>query len=206
MLDATTAKLLRGSNLYLIGMMGAGKTTVGKQLAQALDYRFFDTDHLIETATGQSVSKVFASSGEAVFREWETRTLAELAGLTRSAIATGGGIVLKPENWSYLRHGVVIWLDVSLEVLQDRLCSDQTRPLLQDSQDARELDRRLRALLDQRQHLYDQADLHIAVGANDTPDQITDRVLQSLRQACEEKAAADAALQHLNQTRPYRIN
>jgi shikimate kinase len=205
-LDATIAQLLRGSNLYLIGMMGAGKTTVGKQLAQALAYRFFDTDRLIEQATGQAATQVFAASGEAVFREWETRTLAELAGLTRSTIATGGGIVLKPENWSYLRHGVVIWLDASLEVLQERLQSDQTRPLLQGSQDSRDLEQRLRALLDQRQHLYNQADLHIQVSANDTPRQITDRILQALRQACQEKAAADAALQHLNQTQPYQVN
>lgn len=169
---------LKGVNLYLIGMMGAGKTTVGRLLAEQLDYQFFDTDAVIERVTGQPISQIFAESGEATFRSLESQVLAELSAYTRLAIATGGGIVIKRENWGYLRHGIVVWLDVPLEHLRARLADDMTRPLLQDA----DPEARLQTLLEQRQPLYSQADVRVIYQPGETPEQITAKVIAQTRQ------------------------
>lgn len=177
----TNADFLQGTNLYLIGMMGAGKSTLGKQLAATLGYCFFDTDLLIEAATGQSVAEFFAADGEAAFRQLETDTLAELAPYTRLVVATGGGIVSQPANWSYLQHGVVIWLDVPLNLLQQRLQNDTQRPLLLQPDWPQTLER----LLSQRLPLYSQADLRVAVAAGEGETAVCDRILTLLRQRVE---------------------
>lgn len=170
---------LKGTNLYLIGMMGAGKTTIGQHLAARLHYRFFDTDQIIERVTGLSIRDLFAQSGEAAFRTLESQVLAELSACTRSAIATGGGIVLKRENWGYLRHGIVVWLDVPIAQLQRRLQADQTRPLLQGTDPAV----KLQMLLEQRQSLYAQADVCIRQHEDETPEQVTERAIAQIKQA-----------------------
>jgi shikimate kinase len=112
---------LKGLNLYLVGMMGAGKSSTGAALAQGLGYQFFDTDSVLEAAAAQTIPEIFAQQGEAAFRQLETQVLAELSAYQRLVIATGGGIVSRPENWSYLHHGIVVWLDVPLAVLKQRL-------------------------------------------------------------------------------------
>lgn len=170
--------LLKGVNLYLIGMMGSGKTTVGQLLAEQLGYRFFDTDAVIEQVAGRSISQIFAESGEAEFRQLESQVLSELSAYTRLAIATGGGIILRRENWSYLRHGIVVWLDVPLEQLQVRLQADTTRPLLQ----APDLATKLQTLMGQRQALYAQADVRVEYAAGDTPEQVAMRAIEQLQQ------------------------
>ncbi len=169
---------LKGANLYLIGMMGAGKTTVGKRLAQELGYRFFDTDSVIEQVSQQSVADLFAIEGEPGFRSLETQVLAELSAYTRLAIATGGGIVLEQQNWSYLRHGIVVWLDVPLPELHRRLQGDQQRPLLQTP----DLSLRLQTLMDQRRSLYTQADVQVPHIPNEPLNQLTARVIEHIRQ------------------------
>jgi shikimate kinase len=166
-------------NLYLIGMMGAGKSTIGKILAQELGYRFLDTDAVIEGAAKQSVTEIFASSGEAAFRELETQVLGQISAYQQMAIATGGGIILSRQNWSYLRHGIVVWLNVPLDVLGDRLENDTTRPILQGV----DLRQKLQTLLEQRQHLYAQADVHIAVGADESPEDLALRVLTEVQKS-----------------------
>ncbi len=107
--------LLKGLNVYLVGMMGSGKTTVGKLLAEKLNYRFLDTDILIETIAGKTIKQIFAQEGEAKFRELETQVLGEVSAYTRSVISTGGGVVLKAKNWSYLHYGIIIWIDAPVE-------------------------------------------------------------------------------------------
>jgi shikimate kinase len=102
-------------------MMGAGKSTIGKLLATQLGYRFVDTDDLIVAYAKESIPAIFAKYGEAYFRELETKVLAEVSSHTRLVVATGGGIVMRDQNWSYLHHGIVIWLDVPLEELWQRL-------------------------------------------------------------------------------------
>lgn len=165
--------MLKGLNLYLIGMMGAGKTSVGSLLAQHLNYRFFDTDALIEQVARQSINEIFANSGEDAFRQLESQVLGEISAYTKLTIATGGGIILRRENWSYLHHGLIVWLDVPVEVLIARLAEDTTRPLLQNADPKGELER----LLEQRQRLYAQADIQITVEAGETPEQVARRAI-----------------------------
>lgn len=171
-----TTSILKGVNLYLIGMMGAGKTTVGRELAKQLSYGFVDADNVIEQATKQSINQLFASVGEAGFRQIESDVLAQICAFTKLVISTGGGVILQQKNWSYLRHGLIVWLDVPVELLYTRLSEDTTRPLLQDV----DLKEKLRSLLEQRQALYNQADVRISVLEGETPSQIATRVLQAI--------------------------
>lgn len=180
--------LLKGVNLYLVGMMGAGKTTVGRLLAEELGYRFFDTDAVVEQVKGQTVSEIFAESGQAEFRQLETRVLAELSAYTNLAIATGGGIVLEQFNWSYLRHGIVLWLDVPVEHLYTRLKGNRTRPLLQEADPLQ----KLQTLLEQRRHLYAQADVRVEVDSHETPAVVAARAIEEIRKVL--KPDIDSAL------------
>jgi shikimate kinase len=168
--------LLKGLNIYLIGMMGSGKSTIGHLLASALDYRFFDTDTLIEKVTETSINDLFKNEGEAYFRDLETSVLAQVSTYTRSVIATGGGMVIKPKNWSYLRYGLTIWLDTPVEVLTQRLAQDDTRPLLKET----DLNLKLTTLLEARITYYQQADLTIKIEVQQTPEMITEHILQKI--------------------------
>jgi len=163
-------KLLKGVDIYLIGMMGAGKSTIGRILSQKLNYRFFDTDDLVEKVAGKSIAKIFETEGETSFRDLETETLKEISAYNRSVIATGGGIIQKPINWSYLRQGLIIWLDPDIEVLKKRISKNQNRPLAG----------KLEALLEKRYPLYSQADLHIKCLHYQRPDQVADFILTKI--------------------------
>jgi shikimate kinase len=167
-------QLLQGVNIFLIGMMGTGKTTVGQKLAQCLNYRFFDTDVLIERVTQQSINDIFATEGEETFRNLESQVLSQLAACTKSVIATGGGMVIKQKNWSYLHHGLIVWLDAPVSLLIQRLTADTTRPLLQET----DLKDKLQFLLEQRQALYSQGDLQIIIEENQTPDDVVEQILE----------------------------
>lgn len=167
---------LKGTNIYLIGMMGAGKSTAGQVLAQRLGYQFFDTDAVITQAAGCSISQIFAESGEAVFRNLETQVLSQLAAHRRLVVATGGGIVLERMNWSHLRHGLIVWLNPTLETLWQRLQTDTTRPLLQDSNPRQTLEQ----LLMQRQPLYQQADLCIEVTPEDDAETVVQQIIEAI--------------------------
>lgn len=162
--------LLRGISIFLIGMMGTGKTTVGQILARQLNYRFCDTDELIERVTNQTIQEIFATAGEEKFRVIESQVLGELAAYTKSVIATGGGIIQRQINWSYLHHGVIIWLDAPIEVLQQRLAEDTSRPLRQQ----------LESLLDKRRPLYAQADLHIQLQTEQNPEQVVSEIIEQI--------------------------
>jgi shikimate kinase len=168
--------ILRGVSIFLVGMMGSGKTTVGEILAQDLHYRFFDTDVLVERVAAKTIREIFVEAGEESFRELESQILAQLCAETRSVIATGGGIILRQLNWSYLRHGLIIWLDAPVSVLVARLQADSSRPLL----DRDNLEERLTHLLDSRRAFYSQADLVIPVTATQTPRLIVAAILDAL--------------------------
>jgi shikimate kinase len=119
-------------NIALIGLMGAGKTTVGRQLGKRLGLRFVDLDREIETRTGVHIPVIFEMEGETGFRDRETLLLAELARQTDLVLATGGGVVLRPENRETLRdYGVVIYLSAQPSVLHERTRRSTHRPLLQ---------------------------------------------------------------------------
>ncbi len=168
--------LLQGINVYLIGMMGAGKTTVGRSLAQHLGYGFLDTDEVITKAAKLSINEIFAQEGEAAFRQLESDVLGQVCAYTKLCIATGGGIILKQENWGKLHHGLIVWLDVPIDLLYARLLEDNTRPLLQ-SPNPKE---KLQSLLQQRQNLYAEADLHIIIREGDTPEDIALRIIEKI--------------------------
>ncbi|MEO0013972.1 MAG: shikimate kinase [Cyanobacteriota bacterium] len=155
------------SNIYLIGMMGSGKTTVGRLLAEKLDYGFFDIDVAIEKLTRKTITEIFATEGEAEFRELESQTLRKVSAYHRSVIATGGGIVQRPENWNYFRFGSTIWLDADLNLLHRRLAQDQSRPLVSQ----------LESLLVTRCPLYAQANLHIVIKPEQTPADIVTEII-----------------------------
>lgn len=172
---------LQSLSIFLVGMMGCGKSTVGRALARQLSYRFFDADILIERVAGQTIPEIFATQGEAEFRAIESKVLTELCACTQSVIATGGGVVMPQQNWRYLRQGLVVWLDASFEVLWQRLRNDTRRPLLQRDEPAAVL----RQLLQERRDRYAQADLRITV-SNEVPAtaiaaQIVDRIPSVLK-------------------------
>ncbi len=170
------SKLLKGMNLYLIGMMGAGKSTVGRLLAHQLGYHFFDTDDLIAQLAGQSINEIFATVGEDGFRDLETQVISELCAYKNLVVATGGGLIIRQKNWSYLQHGVVVWLDVAVEELYARLQEDTTRPLLR----APDPLGKLNSLLSDRLKMYAQADVHIKVGKDETPNELAARILKEI--------------------------
>ena len=147
-------------NLIFIGPMGAGKTTVGRHVADLLGLPFHDLDHEIEAHTGAAVSLVFELEGEAGFRKRETAALAEIAAGSGIVLATGGGAVLAESNRRVLRErGFVIWLDATIEAQLARLARDRQRPLL-NAPDRRA---RLEKLAGERNPLYEEiADLRIA--------------------------------------------
>jgi shikimate kinase len=121
------------SNIYFIGLMGAGKTTVGKNIAKNLGKVFYDTDLVIEQRTGVKVSTIFELEGEAGFRKRESAMIEELSQLDDIVMATGGGAVLAPENRDNLKqHGYVIYLRANVHDLWQRMRHDKHRPLLQN--------------------------------------------------------------------------
>jgi shikimate kinase len=167
---------LEGLNLYLVGMMGAGKSAVGRPLAEALGYRFVDADNAIEAVAGRPIPQIFAEHGEAGFRDLETAVIGQIATWHSLVVATGGGVVNRPENWGHMRQGVVIWLDAPAELLLARLGADPTpRPLLQGA----DREARLQALLQERRPLYHQADLQICQ-SDESPAAVAALVLQAL--------------------------
>ncbi|KAL7590240.1 hypothetical protein Lser_V15G37170 [Lactuca serriola] len=126
---------LDGRCIYLVGMMGSGKTTVGQILSEILGYSFVDSDKLIEEVVGGiAVADIFKLHGEKFFREKETEVLKKLSSMHGSVISTGGGAVVQPINWKYMQKGVTIFLDVPLETLALRIVTVGTacRPLLHD--------------------------------------------------------------------------
>lgn len=169
-------EILKGINIYLIGMMGAGKTTIGELLAKELEYRFLDTDAIITAVAQKSINEIFAEDGETEFRQLESDVLRQVSAYLYTVIATGGGIILRQENWSHLRDGMVIWLDVPVNILVDRLKHDDTRPLLKKE----ELETKLTSLYNQRKSLYQQADIIIEVKENDSPEDIVKKIITEI--------------------------
>lgn len=156
----------QGQNLVLIGFMGSGKTSVGLKLSYRLRMAVEDTDKLIERREGRSISEIFASDGEAYFRQRETELLKELADKSRGKIySVGGGTPVRPENRGLLKQmGTVIYLRVRPETVFERLKNDTTRPLLQCDDPLK----RITELLEQRREAYEEcADVIIDVDGVD---------------------------------------
>lgn len=124
---------LNGRSIFLVGMMGSGKTTVGRILSEALGYSFVDSDRYVEQAMGgTSVAQIFKQGGESFFRNYESEALRKLSLVPKQVVATGGGAVVRPINWKYMRQGITVFLDVPLDALARRIAAVGTdsRPLL----------------------------------------------------------------------------
>lgn len=149
-------------NIFLVGLMGAGKSTIGRHLAKALGLEFVDSDHEIERRTGASIPLIFDIEGEAGFRQREKKVIDELSQRKGVVLATGGGAVLDPENRAHLRErGKVIYLYATVDQLMVRTAKDRNRPLLQTT-DPRG---RLQELMLARDTLYREvADLVVDTG------------------------------------------
>ena len=153
------------SNLFLIGPMGAGKTSIGRRLAAQLGLRFLDLDIEFETRTGASIALTFEIEGEAGFRKRESDLLGELVHQRGIVLSTGGGAVLDARNRELLRNnGFVVWLDTDVDTQLQRLHADRLRPLLQGV-DRRE---KLLHMAELRNPLYaETADLRIGASGSD---------------------------------------
>ncbi|WP_157662629.1 shikimate kinase AroK [Sulfuriferula sp. AH1] len=152
----------QNNNIYLVGLMGSGKTTVGKLLSKQLRRPFYDTDHEIVRRTGVTIPMIFEVEGEAGFRKREEQMIAELTRLDGVILATGGGAIISPANREQLKqHGTVVYLRGTVDELWQRTRHDRNRPLLQ-TQDPKA---RLRELYAQRDPLYREiADVIVDTG------------------------------------------
>ncbi len=162
--------------LVLVGLMGVGKSTIGRRLANALDRSFVDADEEIERAADRSVSEIFEAHGEAYFRDGERRVIARLMEEGHGVIATGGGAFVDAETRALvLEQGLAIWLDCDLDTLVERTSRKNTRPLLKTG-DPRQI---LRDLKEKRSTAYSQAQIHVVT--DDGPHEATvARILQEL--------------------------
>lgn len=152
-------------NIFLIGLMGAGKTTIGRQIARELNLPFEDSDRVIEERTGITISLIFSQEGEAGFRAREKNVIHELTARSGIVLATGGGAVIDSENRQLLSaRGFVVYLRAPVAVLVARTAHDHRRPLLQDSKDRQA---RFQQLLEIRDPLYREiAHLILDTGVN----------------------------------------
>ena len=142
-------------NIVLIGFMGSGKTTVGRELHHRLGYPLVDMDHVIEQQAGKTITEIFAELGETAFRDMETSLLRELGQpeSPRRIISTGGGVVGRKENRALLKNlGYVVWLHAPASVILERTAKSRTRPLLQTEDPAA----RIQALMEERRPLYEE--------------------------------------------------
>ena len=156
--------------IYLIGMMGSGKSTLGKELANRLGYKFIDMDHYIEEKCCKFIDEIFRDYGEEWFRAFETNTLKEFLEMDDVIIATGGGVI-KNKKHKKLMDGKCIYLSVPVEILEERLAFDDTRPLLKT--------RSVRSILEERIPLYEYfSDLTVE---NIDMNQAIDKIMEALK-------------------------
>ncbi len=176
-----------GRSLVLVGLMGAGKSSVGRRVASRLGMPFYDADHEIELAAGCSISDLFARYGEAAFRSGERRVMHRLLTGPRAVIATGGGAFIDPETRALIAEkGTSIWLRADLEVLTKRVAGRDHRPLLKGG-DPRTI---LSDLMEKRDPIYAEADLVV-----DSLDQPTDITVAAVLRALASRDAGDDVTQ-----------
>jgi shikimate kinase len=188
--EAALASALGRRSIVLVGMMGAGKSSIGRRLASRLGIPFVDADSEIEKAAGMTIPEIFAAHGEPYFRSGEARVIARLLDGGPQVLATGGGAFMNPDTRAAIRgKGISVWLRASLDVLNRRVRRRNDRPLLKDSEPAETL----RRLIDERYPVYAEAD--ITVESREVPhDTIVDEIVAGLR--AHAQLAKPAQLQH----------
>lgn len=169
------------NNIFLVGPMGAGKTTIGRLLAEELHKEFFDSDQIIEERAGANISWIFDVEGEEGFRVRERNVIQELCGYENIVLATGGGAVLAEQNRKNLRKGgVVVYLMATIGQQVERTRRDQKRPLLQNVDDPRA---RLVSLMESREPLYREVADHMVMTSRRSPKAVCNEILQMLRES-----------------------
>lgn len=170
------------NNIYLVGLMGAGKTTVGRQLAKRLGRQFYDSDHEIVQRTGVPIPTIFEIEGEEGFRRREMQAIAELTAGVDIVLATGGGVVLNPENRARLHNtGWVVYLNVPPALLFERTRYDRNRPLLRVSDPLAKLEELHR----QRDPLYRETAHTIVEGSQLVASGIVQHLLREFNRLCQ---------------------
>jgi shikimate kinase len=153
---ATIRRKLGDRAIVLVGLMGAGKTSVGRRLAEKLDVPFIDADHEIEAAAGKTIPEIFADHGEGYFRNGERRVILRLLESGGKVLATGGGAFMNPETRAAIRtKGISVWLRADLPLLMKRVRRRSNRPLLK----ADDPEGVMRRLIDERYPVYGEADI-----------------------------------------------
>jgi shikimate kinase len=189
---ANSARIIRGligkRPIVLVGLMGSGKSTIGRKLAQVLDVEFFDSDAEIEAAAHMSVKDLFATYGEPEFRALEQRVMLRLMNDGPRVISTGGGAFMNPDIRAAVQErGIAIWLEAQLDVLMERVGRRDTRPLLQND----DPEGTMQALMDLRYPVYAQAPIRV-VSRNEKKDVMAAEVVEALRAWLEQDAEAHA--------------
>jgi shikimate kinase len=165
-------------NIFLVGPMGAGKTTIGRQLATALKKEFVDSDHEVEERSGANISWIFDVEGEEGFRLREKKIIEELTQLRGVVLATGGGAVLSSENRKYLQsRGTVIYLMATVKQQLERTKHDQRRPLLQNVSNIKE---KLTEIMDIRDPLYREIADHVVMTSKRSPKTVSGEIIHQL--------------------------
>ncbi|MBX7247019.1 MAG: (d)CMP kinase [Candidatus Sumerlaeaceae bacterium] len=171
------------ANAVLIGMMGSGKSTVGRLVAERTGMAFVDLDQMIMDRCGLTITQIFDAGGEAKFREMETEALREILSTNHTVIATGGGVITKAENRRLLRQiGKVFWLDAPAETLIERIGDDESRPMLRGGDALKRLEQ---LIVERREHYADASDIHLDT-MEYSPEEIAIRIEQELGEVIEE--------------------
>lgn len=175
---------LRGRTIALVGLMGVGKSTIGRRLAQALELPFRDADLEIEQAAGRTIPEIFAERGEAEFRIGERRVISRLLQEAPHVLATGGGAFMDPQTRGLMKErATTVWLKADLEVLTRRVGRKANRPLL-TGKDPREV---LQELMDKRYPVYGEADIIV-----ETDDRPPGAAVESIVSALEDRLKVKA--------------
>ncbi|PHS23874.1 MAG: shikimate kinase [Robiginitomaculum sp.] len=163
--------------IVLVGLMGAGKTTIGRRLAHALHVPFFDADEEIEKSAGRSVEDIFADFGEAAFRDGERKVIERLLGGSSGVLATGGGAFMDTATRAIIcEKGLSIWLHADLDVLMERVSLRNTRPLLRQP-NPRQI---MQTLMETRYPTYAQADIRVESGV-ETHNHAVEHIISALK-------------------------
>ncbi len=171
-------------SIVLVGLMGAGKTVIGRMLAKRLKLPFVDADHEIEAAAGMTVKDIFAEHGEAYFRDGEHKVIKRLLENGPQILATGGGAVMNKKTRNAIKkRGVTLWLKADLNILMERVSRKNTRPLLQ-TDDPRAV---MQKLLDQRYPIYGQSDVCVTSRNVQKRTIVTEAVVNLCEFLCHEQ-------------------